>query len=65
MNWDRVKGDWMQHRGKIRGSWGELTDDDVARIEGSQEQLVGRIQERYGIAREEAEAQVKEWLRRF
>ncbi|WP_088347535.1 MULTISPECIES: CsbD family protein [Rhodomicrobium] len=65
MNWDQIKGNWMQFKGKVRESWGDLTDDDLARIEGNQEQLVGRVQERYGIAREEAERQVKEWANRL
>ncbi len=65
MNWDQIKGNWTQFRGKVRESWGDLTDDDVARIEGNQEQLVGRIQERYGIAKEEAERQVDDWAGRL
>ena len=46
MNWDQIKGNWTQFKGKVREKWGDLTDDDVARIEGNQEQLIGRIQER-------------------
>lgn len=65
MNWDQIKGNWTQFKGKARETWGDLTDDDLARIEGNQEQLVGRIQERYGIAREEAERQVSEWSERL
>jgi uncharacterized protein YjbJ (UPF0337 family) len=65
MNWDQIKGNWMQFKGRVRETWGDLTDDDVARIEGNQEQLVGRIQERYGIAKEEAERQVDDWMRRL
>lgn len=65
MNWDQIKGNWTQFRGKVRESWGDLTDDDLARIEGNQEQLVGRIQERYGIAKEEAQRQVDEWSKRL
>jgi uncharacterized protein YjbJ (UPF0337 family) len=61
MNWDQIKGNWLQVKGKVRETWGDLTDDDIARIEGNQEQLVGRVQERYGIAKEEAERQVKAW----
>jgi uncharacterized protein YjbJ (UPF0337 family) len=62
MNWDQIKGNWTQFTGKVKETWGDLTDDDIARIEGSQEQLVGRIQERYGIAKEEAQEQVDAWL---
>ena len=62
MNWDQIKGNWTQFKGKVREKWGDLTDDDLVRIEGSQEQLVGRIQERYGIAKEEAQKQVDTWM---
>ena len=60
MNKDIIAGNWKQLVGKAKVQWGKLTDDDLALIEGRQDQLVGRIQERYGIAREEAERQVKE-----
>lgn len=62
MNWDIVKGKWSDLKGSVREQWGELTDDDLERIKGEREQLVGRIQERYGIAKNEAERQVDEWL---
>jgi uncharacterized protein YjbJ (UPF0337 family) len=62
MNWDQIKGNWLQFKGKVREKWGDLTDDDLAVVEGNQEQLVGRIQERYGIAKEEAQKQVESWL---
>jgi uncharacterized protein YjbJ (UPF0337 family) len=65
MNWDQIKGNWHQLKGKAREAWGDLTDDDLARLEGSQEQLVGVIQERYGIAKEEAQRQVDEWANRL
>ncbi len=61
MNWDTIKGNWKQMTGTVKEQWGKLTDDDMTIIEGKREQLVGRIQVRYGIAREEAEAQVKRW----
>lgn len=61
MNWDTMKGQWKQVRGKIKEQWGKLTDDDLDRIEGKRDQLLGAVQKRYGIAREEAEDQ----LRRF
>ena len=57
MNWDQVQGKWKQSKGKFREKWGKLTDDDLEVISGKRNQLVGRIQERYGIAREEAEKQ--------
>jgi uncharacterized protein YjbJ (UPF0337 family) len=61
MNWDRIAGNWKQMTGKAKARWGDLTDDDMAKINGQREQLIGRIQERYGIAKEEAEQQVKAW----
>ena len=61
MNSDTLKGDWKILKGKIKTAWGDLTDDDIERIEGRRDQLVGTIQKRYGIAREEAERQVEKW----
>ena len=61
MNTDRVKGTWTQVKGKLREQWGKLTDDDLDVIDGKREQLAGRIQERYGVTREEAEKQVEQW----
>ena len=61
MNWDRVTGDWKQFKGSVKEQWGKLTDDDLTRVEGKRDQLVGRIQNRYGIAKDEAERQVKDW----
>jgi uncharacterized protein YjbJ (UPF0337 family) len=61
MNEDVLKGQWLQLRGKVREKWGKLTNDDLDQIQGRAQQLVGRIQERYGLARAEAERQVKEW----
>ena len=65
MNWDQIKGKWMQFKGKAKEQWGDLTDDDLDRIEGNRDQFVGRIQERYGIAKEEAERQIDDWSRRL
>jgi len=62
MNWDRVEGNWKQFTGKVKEKWGKLTDDDLQVIGGQQDQLVGRIQERYGVAEEEAQKQVKNWV---
>ena len=63
MNWDQIKGEWKQIKGQAKRQWGELTDDDLTRIEGNRDVLVGRVQERYGIAREEAQRQVEAWQR--
>jgi uncharacterized protein YjbJ (UPF0337 family) len=62
MNWDRVEGNWKQFTGKVREKWGKLTDDDLQVINGQQDPLVGRIQERYGVAKDEAQKQVKNWV---
>jgi uncharacterized protein YjbJ (UPF0337 family) len=58
MNWDIVKGDWKRFRGKVKEQWGKLTDDDLDRIEGKRDQLLGAVQKRYGIARDEAEREL-------
>jgi uncharacterized protein YjbJ (UPF0337 family) len=62
MNWDRVQGKWKEFRGDVRTRWGQLTDDDVEQVEGRRDKLVGRLQQRYGLAREDAERQIDEWL---
>lgn len=62
MNWDQIEGRWKQLSGDIKTKWGRLTDDDVDAIDGQQEKLVGRIQEAYGVEREEADRQVREWF---
>src|SRR3981189_946363 len=65
MNWDRVEGNWKQITGKVKEQWGKLTEDDLTVINGKQDQLVGRVQERYGIAKDEAARQGKEWADRM
>jgi uncharacterized protein YjbJ (UPF0337 family) len=64
MNWDRIEGNWKQVTGKAKQQWELLTDQDFAAIAGRQEQLAGKIQQRYGVARDEADRQVAAWLRR-
>jgi uncharacterized protein YjbJ (UPF0337 family) len=63
MNWDEVKGNWTQLKGKAKTRWGEITDDRWTQIEGRRDQMVGVIQEEYGRTREEAEREVDEWQR--
>ncbi|HEX2581340.1 MAG TPA: CsbD family protein [Dongiaceae bacterium] len=65
MNKDEMGGTWKRMKGLVKEQWGKLTDDDISKIEGQHDQLTGRIQERYGIARDEAERQVKEFSRRY
>jgi len=62
MNWDRIEGNWKQFSGKAQQQWGKLTNDDLDVVEGRRNELVGKIQERYGIAKDEAERQVDNWL---
>ena len=61
MNTDTIKGDWKQMKGKIKQKWAKLTDDDVQFIEGAREEAAGILQKRYGIAKDEAEKQWKEF----
>ena len=61
MNEQTIEGNWMQLKGKIREQWGKLTDDDLDRIAGKRDQLVGKIQNSYGIGKDEAEKQLKDW----
>ena len=59
MNWDQIEGNWSQWKGKVKQKWGKLTDDELDVIRGKKEELAGAIQKKYGIAKEEAEKQLK------
>jgi uncharacterized protein YjbJ (UPF0337 family) len=61
MNWDQIEGNWKQLKGNARTQWGKLTDDDLEVVAGKREKLAGLLQERYGIAKDAAEKQVKDW----
>jgi len=61
MNWDQVEGNWKQIKGKIKQEWGNLTDDQLDVIAGKRDQLVGKLQESYGISKADAEKRVTEW----
>ena len=63
MNWEQVEGKWKQYSGKVREKWGKLTDTDLDVIHGRREVLVGKIQEHYGLAKEEAHRQVDEFFK--
>jgi uncharacterized protein YjbJ (UPF0337 family) len=63
MNWDRVEGNWKQFMGQARQKWGKLTDSDLQQAAGRRDELVGLIQERYGIAKDAAEEQANEWAK--
>ena len=58
MNNDIIKGKWAQLRGQLKAQWSRLTHDDVNLLDGHREHLVGKVQERYGLARDKADAQV-------
>src|SRR5579862_4787461 len=59
--WEKMKGSWQQTKGAVKEQWGKLTDDDLMQVQGRREILVGKIQTRYGISHEQAEAQVSGW----
>jgi len=61
MNWDTIKGNWKQLTGQAKQQWGKLTDDDLQVVAGHRDELSGKIQERYGIAKDEADKQIKDW----
>ncbi|MBN9504148.1 MAG: CsbD family protein [Armatimonadetes bacterium] len=61
MNWDTVQGNWLQMKGKVKEKWGDLTDDDLARVNGNREQLEGVLQQRYGYAKDKAKEEIDNW----
>lgn len=63
MNWDQIEGKWKQVKGSAKKQWGDLTDDDLTRMEGGRDKFVGVLQERYGIAKEEAQRRADEWAK--
>jgi len=64
MNWDQVSGKWEQLKGEAKSKWGKLTNDDLTAVRGRRDQLVGKIQERYGVLKDQAETEVDEWVTR-
>jgi uncharacterized protein YjbJ (UPF0337 family) len=62
MNWDRVEGNWKEFKGKAKSQWGDLTDDDLMAIEGRRDELEGRLQQRYGYAKDVARKEIDSWL---
>ncbi len=62
MNWDVMKGQWNQMTGKIKAKWGKLTDDDLTTIAGKKDQFIGKLQERYGYKKDQAEREVDNFL---
>jgi uncharacterized protein YjbJ (UPF0337 family) len=63
--WDKIAGKWKEIRGEVRTHWGKLTDDDLEQIKGNRDILAGRLQQRYGLAKEEANRQIDEWANRL
>ncbi|MFN3856492.1 MAG: CsbD family protein [Caulobacter sp.] len=63
--WDRIEGSWKQMSGKAKEQWGKLTDDDLTIIAGKRDQLAGKIQERYGYAKDKAEDEIRAFERRM
>lgn len=61
MNWDQIEGKWKQFKGSAKENWGKLTDDDLDVAAGKRDKLAGKIQEAYGVTKEEAEKQIDEW----
>ncbi len=64
MNWDLIEGNWKQAVGHVKEQWGKLTDDDIDVVAGRRDQLAGKLQERYGLAKDDAEKQIAEWQRK-
>jgi uncharacterized protein YjbJ (UPF0337 family) len=64
MNHDILKGRWTQLKGELKTQWGKLTDNDITTIEGQRDKLIGKVRERYGLAKDDAERQVDDWLAR-
>ena len=62
MNWNQIEGNWMKVKGLVRQNWAKLTDDDIARVDGKREELLGRLQERYGYAKDQAEREVDAFM---
>jgi uncharacterized protein YjbJ (UPF0337 family) len=63
MNWDKISGEWRELQGKFRSKWGKLTDDDLETISGKKDQLIGRLQQRYGYQKDHAEREVDDFLK--
>jgi uncharacterized protein YjbJ (UPF0337 family) len=63
MNWERVEGNWKDFQGKMLQQWSKLTNDDLNQVKGRRDMLLGKLQERYGLAREAAERQIEDWMR--
>jgi uncharacterized protein YjbJ (UPF0337 family) len=63
MDWNRVEGNWKEAKGKVKEKWGQLTDDDLTQVNGQRDQLEGKIQQRYGLAKDAVRKNVDDWLK--
>ncbi|MDO9269626.1 MAG: CsbD family protein [Methylobacter sp.] len=61
MAWDQIEGNWKQFKGKVKETWGDLTDDELDQIAGKRDVLLGKIQERYGMEKDEAERRLRDF----
>jgi len=61
MNWDQIEGKWKELKGSAKEKWGKLTDDELTQLKGKRDRLAGMIQNKYGVAKEEAEKQIQEF----
>jgi uncharacterized protein YjbJ (UPF0337 family) len=62
MNWTQIEGRWQTLSGQLKSQWAKLTDDDVANIAGKRDQLLGKLQERYGVLKDDADKQIDKWI---
>lgn len=62
MNWNQIEAEWKQFSGKMRSKWAKLTDDDWNYVGGKKDQLIGKLQERYGIKKEEAQNEIDRYV---
>jgi len=62
MNWDQIEGKWKEMTGNLQQRWGKLTDDDLAMVKGDRRELAGKIQNAYGVSKEEADKQIDDWM---
>jgi uncharacterized protein YjbJ (UPF0337 family) len=62
MNWTQIEGRWQTLTGQLKSEWGKLTDDDLKNVAGKRDQLIGKLQERYGVVKDDAEKQIDKWI---
>lgn len=65
MNWDQIEGNWKQMKGKVQGQWAKLTDRDLERVQGKRTELMGKLQARYGMTREQAQREIDQWVKKL